>query len=161
MPRTFWKNSMKKLSPLFLSFFISSGWACTETPPSVKVQNNIRIEARAQAGVRIEGIDMTPEVTSIKQISIKESVRLVVSKATEIKDVRPVYKRMLGGTPDYQDVVIPKLLELRPEKVGEDSLEYQVTVKENQLTYKMNLVFLPGMNKSRGGCSAEIKVTPL
>jgi hypothetical protein len=128
------------------------------TRPTVKIQNNVKVEARAQTGLGIEGETDTPEVISIKQTSTKENIKLnVIAEVTEIKDVRPVYKRMLGGTPDYRDVVIPKLLELRPEKVGEGSLEYQVTLKENQSTFKMLLIFLPGMSKNRDGCGGDIK----
>ena len=140
-----------KLYVLILSFSIPCAWACIENAPIVKIQTNARVEARAQAGMRLEGQKETPKVISIKQISTKEIVNLKVnSKVTEIKDVRPVYKRILGGTPDYRDVVVPKVIELRPEKVGEDLLEYEIQMKEGDSTFKMHLIFLPGMNKNRG-----------
>jgi hypothetical protein len=151
---------MKKFSLFILSLSISSAWACIGTAPRVKIQNNVRVESRAQTGLHIEGQEKTPEIISIQQTSPTEEVKLtVLSKVTEIKDVRPVYKRMLGGTPDYRDVVIPKIIELKPEKVGESLLEYDVVLREAQSTYKMKLTFTPGMIK--GGCGGEAKITPL
>ncbi len=150
---------MKRLIFPLLCLSISSTWACMGTAPVIKIQHNVKVESMAQTGVRIEGLQETPEVKSIKRISLGEDIKLnVISKVTEVKDVQPVYKRMLGVAPEYRDINIPKVIELRPEKVGESLLEYEVILGEKMRTYKMTLIFTPGM--MRGGCGGEPKITP-
>ncbi len=163
--RTVYSELMKQF---LLNFFgllllnVLPAMACQSDPPVARLEDGVRIEARAQTGVRIEGRKSTPRFISAKPPAGSPDIPLKIqTTVTQIRDVRPIWKRAAGGSPDYRDVVVPRQIEIRPEQVLEQDLRYEATLEEDGATSRVELLFRGGMVKSRGCGGGEAAVTPL
>lgn len=135
----------------------AAAWACIGEAPVVAIADHIEIAARAQSGIRIEGRNEKPTVTSSRQLSGPAIGLKATTEVTQIRDVRPVWKRMLGGSPDLRDVPIPRQIEIRPERTPEQELSYELKLKEGSREFEVRIRFEGGMQ--RGGCGGDAKVT--
>jgi hypothetical protein len=148
------------LATTALIFTPSAVLACEGEAPVARLEANSRIVARAQSGLRIEGRTQTPRVVSSKRLSGPDGVSLqITDRVTQIRDVRPVWKRAMGGAGDYRDVLIPRQIELKPERTPEEDLLYEAVIEESGRIFRVQLLFRGGMQ--RGGCGGEVIVTPL
>jgi hypothetical protein len=158
-------NSKKFLS---LVVFVGASWsdfamACIGEPSVAKLRNNVRIIARAQDGLWLEGKHGVPELISVEPLQNTKVSLKIVGQATRAKDSRSLLERMSNDVPKYETFLIPKTLELIPENSSEDQLRYKVEVKDGRELLKIELLFEGGMQKTlRRGCGGgKAQIEPL
>ncbi len=134
------------------------GFACKQEAPVVQLLNNIKIEVSAQSGLRLSGKNTKPSILRIKSAEESNKIPLVVeTQVTEMKNTVPLWKRATGTAPEFQEVQLPLLIEIRPERVLESDLNYVIDLKEEDKNFQIEVLFRGGMSKSRG-CGGSAKV---
>jgi len=142
-----------------LALLASVADACEGVAPVVSLRDRVRIEARAQSGLRILGKLVKPEVVSIRQGEVEPRIPLkVLIEVTEPKDVRPWWVRLFSDEAELQAVAVPNVIELRPERVLDADMSYDVQLREGSEIFVIQLYFVGGIQ--RGGCAGEPKLIP-
>lgn len=142
-------------------FLANEALACIREAPVVHLKNNIRIEVAAQSGLRLSGKNSKPTVVRIKAAKESEYIPLKVETlVTEVKNTATLWKRATGASPEYQDIELPYLIELQPERIPEHDLNYVIDLQEENTRFQIEVLFRGGISKSRG-CGSEAIVTPL
>jgi hypothetical protein len=145
---------------LFLIVFLqlpNQVMACMGEPAQADLQDGIRITARAQNGLHLKGKHALPEVLSIESIQDTKVTLKNLGQAKGMKNTNSVVERMTGKSPEYQDYLIEKTLELRPESIPETDLRYKLKLKDGTLLVNIELLFLGGMTKGCGASKAQIE----
>lgn len=146
----------KKLIFLFVLIYAQTSWACQADPSHAHLSQGIRIIAKAQYGLHLEGMYSVPEVILIEPMQDNTIPLKIVGQASGQRDVRSLLERMTNKLPRYETFLIPKTLEIRPQGNSENDLRYRMEFKDGSATVKVEIYFQGGVQKTmRAGCGAE------
>ena len=148
---------MKFLTVIFMLSSFQLIYACQGEPALAELEQGTRITARAQNGVRFVGKNALPVVVSIKPLLGTQVALKVLGQAKEMKNTSSLFDRMSGKAPNYEDHLIPKAIDLRPEKILDSALRYELQIKDGDQTLQIELLLTGGMVKGCSGGAATIE----
>jgi hypothetical protein len=122
--------------------------ACEGHAPIVSVVQGTSLEARAQTGVRLTGVYGHPKIVGVRQVDGTPPVALdIKTKVTDLRDNRSMWRRILGGAPELVAIPAPNQVLLKPAKILDADLEYEVTVRDGEEQRALRIRFKGGLQK--------------
>jgi hypothetical protein len=147
----------------FLFIYTQGALACMGEPSVAELRDGVRIIARAQNGLRLEGKYAVPKVIVVEPIQETQVGLKIVGQAKGFKDSRNLFERIFDKPQRFETFLIPKTLELIPERNTDNELRYKVKFKDGSELLNVELLFQGGMVKTlRGGCGdGKAQIEPL